>query len=260
MPHSSFKHTMSTLSVIIITKNESNRIEACLQSVAWADEIIVLDSGSSDDTVLKARRYTQKIDVTDWPGFGLQKNRALQKASCHWVLSIDADEQVSEQLRDEILSVMKSGTSSSAYSMRRLSSYLGKILQHGDWKNDTCVRLFLRDKAHFSDDIIHEKLLVLDGKIGELKHPLYHRTFTSVEQIIEKINAYSTLTAQSKLKKGQQANLLKAITHSVWTFVRGYLLRKGFLDGKEGFLLAVSNAQGTFYRYVKMMQANRHER
>jgi len=244
---------MTKLSITIITKNEAPRIEACLRSIAWADEIIVLDSGSTDDTVSLCQKYTDKVFVTDWPGFGPQKNRALEKATGEWVLSIDADEQVSEGLREEIAALIKSDTRYCAYAIPRLSSYLGKTLRHGDWANDYCVRLFKRGQAQFSNDSIHEKLQITDGKVGQLKNPLYHLTFTSLEQVLEKVNHYSTLSATAKHAKGQRATLLKAIGRGLWTFFRCYLLKGGFLDGREGFMLAVSNAEGTYYRYVKML-------
>lgn len=244
---------VSKLSVTIITKNEANRIEACLRSIAWADEIIVLDSGSTDDTVALCKKYTDQIFVTDWPGFGAQKNRALGKATGDWILSIDADEQISDALRDEIRILLQSNPSCTAYTILRLSSYLGKTLHHGDWTNDYCVRLFRRNCAQFTNDLVHEKLQVLQGKIGKLKNPLYHQTFISLEQILEKVNHYSTLSAQAKYNKGRRATLFKAIMHGLWTFFRCYILKRGFLDGREGFMLAVSNAEGTYYRYIKMM-------
>lgn len=243
----------SKLSITIITKNEVNRVEACLRSVTWADEIIVLDSGSTDDTVVLCKKYTDQVFVTDWPGFGPQKNRALEKATGDWILSIDADEQVSDELRHEIRVLVQSNPSCSAYAIPRLSSYLGKILRYGDWENDYCVRLFRRGHAQFTNDIVHEKLQIINGEIGRLKNPLYHQTFISLEQILKKVNSYSTLSAKAKYSKGQRATLSKAIGHGLWTFFRCYVLKRGFLDGREGFMLAVSNAEGTYYRYIKMM-------
>jgi glycosyltransferase involved in cell wall biosynthesis len=243
---------MTTLSVIVITKNESDDIEDCLKSVAWADEIIVLDSGSIDDTVLKSKQYTPHVFVTDWPGFGQQKNRALEKATGDWVLSIDADEQVSHELHHEILAVINTRSHNTAYAISRLSRYAGKIIRHGDWKNDVCLRLFRRGAASFSTDIVHEKLCVSQGDISVLKGFLYHRTMNSVAEMLDKMNTYSTLSAQMKYAKGDRANIWQAIFHGLWRFFRAYFLRLGFLDGKEGFLLAVAGAQEAFYRYVKM--------
>lgn len=245
---------MPLLSVIIIVKNEADRIETCLRSVAWADEIIVLDSGSVDDTVERCKKYTNKIFIMDWPGFGLQKNRALEKATSDWILSIDADECVDEKFQKEIADVLRnSNPNIYAYSFPRFSSYLGKTLKHGDWKNDYCVRLFKRGYAHFSDDIVHEKIIISDHRIKQLKSPIYHETFINLEQILEKINLYSTLTAKIKHEKGERGSLRKAVWHGVWTFLRSYVIKRGFLDGREGFMLAVSNAEGAYYKYLKMI-------
>lgn len=241
------------LSITIITKNEANRIEACLRSIAWADEIIVLDSGSTDNTVALCQKYTDQVFITDWPGFGPQKNRALEKATGDWVLSIDADEQISDALHHEILAVIQSNPPYSAYAILRQSSYLGKILRHGDWSNDYCIRLFRRTHVQFTNDCVHEKVQVITGKTGKLKNPFYHQTYTSLEQVIEKINSYSSLTAKTKHEKGQRATLFKAIGRGLWTFFRCYILKRGFLDGREGFMLAISNAETTYYRYAKMM-------
>lgn len=242
-----------SLSIIIITKNEAERIDACLQSVAWADEIIVLDSGSTDNTVEKCQQYTDKIFITDWPGFGPQKNRALEKASGDWVFSIDADEHMTPLLADEIRRVI-TANAYDAYVVPRLSSYCGKTLKHGDWRNDHCLRLFRRGRAHFSNDSVHEKLLLNpDARTAQLKNSLHHQTFTSLQQMLEKMNSYSSLSASAKYAAGKRASLATAIGHGLWTFLRGYVLKGGFLDGREGFMLAVSNAEGTYYRYLKMV-------
>lgn len=244
---------MASLSVILIVKNEALRLEACLRSVEWVDEIIVFDSGSTDRTVEIARAVTPHVFLTDWPGFGPQKNRALARVTADWVLSIDADERVSLQLRDEILQILRDSGQCVAYSLPRLSTYLGKTIRYGDWRGDRCIRLFRRGGARFSDDLIHERLIVGSGQIGRLSGPLYHDTFYSLSQVLNKVNDYSTLGAQQKMTEGKHASFAKAIGRGLWTFLRGYVLRAGFLDGREGFLLAVSNAEGVYYRYLKML-------
>jgi glycosyltransferase involved in cell wall biosynthesis len=244
---------MASLTTIIITRNEASRIEACLRSIAWSDEIIVLDSGSTDNTVAICKQYTDNVFVTDWPGFGPQKNRALAKATSDWILSLDADERLSEKLVDEIRKLLGSSTSYTAYAIPRLSTYLGKTLKYGDWSNDYCVRLFRRNSAQFTPEIVHEKLQVMEGEVARLQNPIYHQTFTDLEQVLAKVNSYSSLGARAKYAKGQRGTLLKAIGRGLWTFFRGYVLKGGFLDGPEGFMLAVSNAEGTYYRYLKML-------
>jgi glycosyltransferase involved in cell wall biosynthesis len=240
-----------TISVVIIAKNEATSIAECLASVAWADERIVLDSGSTDGTVDMARELGAAVYVTpDWPGFGPQKNRAIALATCDWILSLDADEQVSPQLRDEILSVVKTGDAV-AYRMPRSSRYCGRYLCHGGWWPDHVTRLFRHGHGRFSDDLVHERLLV-EGKVGTLTHPLLHDTYASLEEVIGKINRYSSLGAEQAFARGERCGLMAAIGHGAWAFFRTYVLRLGFLDGGHGFLLAVSNAEATYYRYAKL--------
>lgn len=242
----------STLSVIIIVKNEEHDIRGCLESIAWVDEIIVLDSGSSDGTLSIANEYTDHIYVSsDWQGFGVQKNRALAYASCEWVLSLDADERVSEDLRREIEEAIES-TSTFTYKLPRLSSYCGKFIRHSGWWPDHVTRLFKRGKASFSDDLVHERL-VFQGVAAELTAPLLHITYKDLDEVITKINQYSTLGARNSHQKGKRGGLASALVHGTWAFVRTYIIRAGFLDGAEGLMLAISNAEATYYRYLKLM-------
>lgn len=244
---------MQTLSVTIITKDEAHDIRACLESVKWADEIIVLDSGSTDDTVAIAREYTDKIFVTDWPGYGPQKNRAIQKATGDWILSLDADERVSEALRVGIQKVLATNANAYVvYSIPRISTYCGKLLRHGDWKKDYCKRLFKRGQAKFQALAVHESLQG-QGKLGKLSGHLLHNTFKDLEEMLGKLNRFSSLSADMRQQEGKHASLMTAITHGIWTFLRGYVFRLGFLDGREGFMLAFSNAEGSYYRYLKLM-------
>jgi glycosyltransferase involved in cell wall biosynthesis len=250
---------MPPLSVIIITKNEETHISDCLASIAWCNEIIVVDCGSTDNTVARCQKYTDNVFVVDdWQGFGVQKNRALAKATGEWVLSIDADERVTATLQQEIKHAITHATYT-AFRMPRKSHYCGRWIKHSGWTPDFVTRLFRRDCARFSDDIIHEKVQVLQGDIGTLKMPLLHYSFNSLEEVLEKINSYSSANAHKHFKQGKKSSLTKAIFHGLWSFVRTYILRAGFLDGREGFMLAVSNAEGTYYRYLKLMflQENR---
>jgi glycosyltransferase involved in cell wall biosynthesis len=244
---------MLSLSIILITKNEEKNISECLASVAWADEIIVVDSGSTDNTVTLCRSFTDKILVTkDWPGFGPQKNRALDRATCEWVLSIDADERVTNTLEAEIKQAIVDGKAS-AFRIPRQSRYCGRWIKHSGWSPDYVIRLFRRDSARFSDDIVHEKVVVSQGDIGTLKTPLKHYSFNSLEEVLNKTNSYSSANALKSYERGKKSSLSKAIFHGLWAFVRTYVLQVGFLDGREGFMLAVSNAEGTYYRYLKLI-------
>jgi len=242
---------MSRLSIILITKNEEHDLADCLKSVNWADEIIICDSGSTDATLDIARQFSDKVYSTDWPGFGPQKNRALDKASGQWVLSIDADERVSPELKDEILGVLSSHNPADAYSIPRHSFYCGHPIRHGDWRDDRVTRLFQRNKAKFCDSLVHESLQV-EGQIASLKAPLIHHAFKDLHEVLRKIDHYSTLGAQNRHQKGKTGSLSQALGHALWTFIRGYIFRLGFLDGKAGFQLAVSNAEGCYYRYLKL--------
>lgn len=243
----------NSLSVIIITKNEAHDIQQCLDSVAWANEIIVLDSGSIDNTVEICRRYTDKVFETDWPGFGIQKNRALEKATHEWVLSIDADETVNHDLQQEILSTINSPEQDyAAYEIPRQSIYCGKLIKYGAWHQKAVIRLFKREKGRFDDAIVHENLII-DGKIGKLTNALIHYTYRNLDEMLEKMNLYSTLSAQRKNTKGKKGSLRAALLHGFWAFFRSYFLQRGFLDGKFGFMLAISNAEYAYYTYLKLM-------
>lgn len=243
---------MSTLSVIIITLNAQLHLANCLESVSWADEIIVVDAGSNDATVSIASNFTPHIFVyTDWQGFGVQKNRALAHASGQWVLSIDADEAVPEQLMLEIKQAIKNPVYN-AWMMPRLSRYCGRWIKHA-WGKDEVLRLIKREYASFSNALVHEKLYLAQGKTGKLRTPLLHFSFNSVEEVLHKLNQYSTAGAIMQWEKGKKSNLRTAIWHGLWAFIRIYIFKRGFLDGREGFMLALSNAEGTYYRYIKLL-------
>ena len=246
------------LSVIVITMNEEAAIARALRSVAFADEIVVVDSGSTDRTAEIARELGAKVTVTDdWPGFGPQKNRALDLATGDWVLSLDADEWLTAESAEEIRRVISaSPADTAAFRMPRRSSFCGRFLRHSGWWPDYVVRLFRRGRARFSDDSVHERVMA-DGAVDTLREPIMHETFVDLEDLVGKMNRYSTLTAQRLQRDGKRAGLAEAVLRAVWAFLRTYVFRAGFLDGREGFMLAVATAEGTYYRYVKLMQRAR---
>jgi glycosyltransferase involved in cell wall biosynthesis len=245
--------TPAGLSVILITRDEEKSIAAALDSVSWADELIVVDSGSTDRTVEIARAHGAKVTVTpDWPGFGAQKNRALDLATREWVLSLDADERVTDELRAEIRAMMSGRATLDAYEMPRLSRYCGHLMRHGGWWPDRVTRLFKRGTARFSDDLVHERLVV-QGALGRLQSHLLHEAFDDLEEVLDKVNRYSSAGARMAHAKGRSGSVTSAVLHGAWTFIRTYFLQAGFLDGRRGFMLAVSNAEGTYYRYLKLM-------
>jgi glycosyltransferase involved in cell wall biosynthesis len=245
------------LSVIIITKNESQHIDRCLASVAWADEIIVFDSGSTDITVEICKRYTPWVFVTDWPGFGPQKQRALDKASGDWILSIDADEYISDALKAEIQNVI-SKNAANGYEIPRLSSYCGKQIKHGGWWPDYVLRLFRHKDGRFTDDIVHERITV-NGKTQQLTNPILHEAFVDSEEVLRKINTYSSLGAKKLFAQGKKTSLTQALYKSIWTFFRTYILQAAFMNGPHGLMLAISNAEGTYYKYVKLLDLCRKQ-
>ena len=247
---------MPKLSVIIITKNEALHIHDCLASVTFADEIIVVDAHSADNTVTLCHSFTNKVFVTeDWPGFGPQKNRALDYAQGEWILSLDADERVSPTLQQEIQQAIQTDLYT-AFSIPRRSSYCGRWMQCG--YPDRVIRLFKKDCARLSSHILHEKVEVFQGCVGTLKTPLLHYSFSSLEEVLEKVNSYSSIGAHMLAVQGKKSGLRKALLHGLWTFFRTYFLKRGFLDGREGFMLAVSNAEGVYYRYLKLMYLGKH--
>ena len=249
-----------TLSVIVITKNEAARIDACLASVAFAGEWIVVDSRSSDDTVARARRHGARVTISDdWPGFGAQKQRALDLATGDWVLAIDADERVSPELAARIEAVVRDdrgGGDLVAYELSRLSQMSGRWIRHGDWYPDRVVRLFRRGRARFSPDLVHERVVV-DGPVGRLEGDLLHYTMPTYEDAIAKMNRYSSGRATDKVAAGDRGGLVMALGHAAWAFLRSYIVRRGFLDGAAGFIVASYIAEGTWWRYLKMAELAR---
>lgn len=248
------------LSVVIITKNEAHNIRDCLNSVSFADEIVVFDSGSSDNTVAICQEYTDKVIVTDdWPGYGVQKQRAINHATGVWILCLDADERLSAELQEEVKSTLQN-THYIAFYMSFISSYCGRKIYFGDWKNESHIRLFQKDQATISADIVHEDLVFFDPnakeKISKFKHPVYHHPFRDLDMVLDKVNRYSKIGAIKKYNHQKKASIFTAVFRGLWTFIRGYFLKLGFLDGREGFMLAVSNAEGTYYRYLKLVMMN----
>ena len=246
------------LSVVIIARNEAARIERCIASVRWAGEVIMLDGGSTDATVERAQALGARVETaTDWPGFGPQKNRALALASGEWVLSLDADEWVDDALAGAIRAVIEDPRSAAVWRMPRRSRYCGQVMRHSGWWPDHVTRLWRRGSARFSDDLVHERVLCDGTRPATLTAALDHESFAGFEQVIEKMNRFSTDGAAMMHARGLQGSVGRALLHGFWTFVRTYVLRRGFLDGRYGLLLAISNAEGSYYRYLKLMQRQR---
>lgn len=241
------------ISVIIIAKNEEAVIARCLESAQWADEIVLVDSGSTDRTLQIAEQFRARtIVTTDWPGPGPQRNRAIDHATGEWILALDADEWVTPELRDEIRATVSASNIHAGYRIPRLSSYCGRRMRHSGWWPDYVSRLFKRGRARFGGGIVHDHLIP-DGPLGKLRNPLLHEAITDLDDMLHKLNSYSSWGAQTLHEKGRRAGLSTALGHGAWTFLKTYLFRAGFLDGREGFMLAVSNAEGAYYKYLKLM-------
>ena len=216
-----------------------------------ATQIVVVDTQSTDRTLVIAQRYGALISSPpDWPGFGPQKNRALDLASEDWVLSLDADERLTPELRAEIKGVLDK-PQTDCYAIPRLSWYCGRFMRHSGWTPDYVDRLFKRGSARFSSDLVHERLIP-KGPVLKLKNQMLHYSFMNLAQVQEKMERYSTASAQQAFARGKTASPLKAILHGAWSFFRTYILRAGFLDGPQGFSLALANAKGSYLRYIKL--------
>lgn len=242
---------MAKLSVILITKNEMLNIRECLASVSWADEIIVVDSGSTDGTPDVCRELGARVYEHDWPGFGVQKNRALGYASHDWVLSIDADERVTPELRAQIGSAMHGGYD--GYFVPRLSQFCGKFIRHCGWYPDYVLRLFKKSRAQFSDDVVHEHV-VLNGRSAKLRSPLLHYTYLNRADVERKTLQYAQAGAAKSFARGKRAQAWDAPMRGGWAFVRTYVMRAGFLDGVAGYQIACMNARTTYLKYLQLQQ------
>jgi len=243
------------LSVIIITKNEEKNLRRCLESVLWADEIIVLDSGSTDQTVSIAKEYTPHVYSTapaDWQGYGIQKQRALAYAKNEWVLNLDADESVDSVLKNAICTAISSNVADGYRVPIRMCFYDKPLRYSSSPKRH--IRLFKRKGASYSEDIVHEKIkLPMDARVAKLRHPILHHSFQDVSHALYKMNRYSSYSAKIRIKNKKNIGLSKTLLGTGWMFFRCYFLQRGFLDGKEGLLFSFLSAQGTFYRGIKQI-------
>ena len=243
---------MSRLSVIVICRNEAANIRACLESVGFADQIVLLDSGSSDDTVAIARACGAQVHQSvDWPGFGAQKNRALALAASDWVLSIDADERVSPELGAQIRQALLQ-EQHQAFEIPRLTQFCGQWIRHCGWTPDYVLRLFRRGAARFSDDLVHERVLLQPGRPGRLSVPLLHYSYPTPAHYWRKLEQYSQAWAVQRHARGQTTTMLRAALAGIVAFTRSYVLRLGFLDGAMGFAVCTMQAQAAFGKYFAL--------
>jgi glycosyltransferase involved in cell wall biosynthesis len=242
---------MNKISVIVITKDEEKNISACLKSVEWVDELIVVDSESTDRTVEISRQFTDKVFIRKWEGYVPQKRYALNLTSNEWVLSLDADERITPELKDEILKI--SPDNFSGFKIRRKNFLLKKEITSCGWEKDYQLRLLKKDKTSFSDRLVHEKFLV-DGDVATLNNPMHHYTFSSFSDYLNKINYYTSLKAQELFRKKKRIGGWTIFSHTVSAFFAFFIFRKGFKDGVYGLIISMLHSVSTMMNYIKLWE------
>jgi glycosyltransferase involved in cell wall biosynthesis len=245
---------MDTITAAVITLNEEANLAACLESVAFADEIVVLDAGSTDGTLEIARRFTDRVYSEPWAGYSRQKNRAFDLATGDWILSLDADERITPDLGAEIVVLLEDPPPAvDGYRLPFKVYYRGKWIRHGGFYPEVHLRLFRRGRGRFGERAVHEAIEV-DGPVGLLEHPVEHHTYQSVSDYIRRMERYSTLSAEEYFSKGRRTGSLGVVGRAAFTFFRMYVLERGFLDGYEGLLLAGLYGMYTFVKYAKLRE------
>jgi glycosyltransferase involved in cell wall biosynthesis len=245
------------LSVTVVAKNEATDLGAALASVAWADEIVVVDSHSTDDTVAIARQYTDRVVVHDWLGHVEQKNYAASLASHDWILSIDADERVTTELADEIRTLLGGEPRHQAFWIPRVTWHLGRWVRTTDWFPDYQSRLYDRRRARWTGRYVHENLAI-DGTAGRLQGDIQHYAYRDIADHLETIDRYTTLAARQMYEDGRRAGMLQLAGHPPLAFLRNYIARGGIRDGVPGFIISSMNAYYVFLKFAKLWELQHH--
>ncbi|MDY1037549.1 glycosyltransferase family 2 protein [Lelliottia sp. CFBP8978] len=246
------------LSVVMIAKNAADLLPECLDSVSWADEIILLDSGSDDNTTEIARAAGVKVFVdTDWQGYGIQRQRAQSFATCEYVLMIDTDERITPELQHAIQATLAAPVSGAVYSIARRNYFLGRFMRHSGWYPDRVLRLYERERYRYNDNLVHESLDCDKAQVIALSGDLRHLTCRDFASFQRKQLNYATAWAQERHQRGKKTTIASIFAHTLGAFLKTLLLRGGVLDGKQGWLLAVVNAQYTFNKYTELWALNR---
>lgn len=242
---------MNKLSVVVITLNEEKNIARCLESIRWADELIIVDSGSSDQTcAIAEEQFGARVFHQGWPGDGPQKRFGIEQASNDWCLVLDADEELSPELAASMQRALTSG-SASCYKIHRRSYFLGKILKHGDWGRDWIVRLFDKTRHQYTNPVAHSRLDVRKADASALDGFLIHHSQEDMFLSIKKLNDYSTISAQMMAERGRKSSSLNAVFRGYFAFFRSYFMRMGFLDGIHGYLCARNIGLGAYLKHIK---------
>jgi (heptosyl)LPS beta-1,4-glucosyltransferase len=242
-----------SLAAVLIVKNEAHHLRACLETLRWADEIVVLDSGSTDATCDIAGEFTDRVAVrSDWQGFGVQRQRAEAMVESDWILMVDADERVTPELRASIQAAVAAGEPA-IHTLPRLSWCFGDFIRHSGWYPDRVARLYPRGKAGYDASLVHEKLQNPHGlPVRALQGDLLHYTYRDLRHYLEKSAHYAQAWAEQRAARGKQGSLLDGIVHGLGCFLRMYVLKAGFLDGRQGLLLALLSAHSTFAKYADL--------
>jgi len=244
---------MNALTAVVITYNEESNIEDCLQSLTVADEIIIVDSNSSDKTVELAKKYTEKIFVVDWKGYAAAKNYGIDRSSNDWILSIDADERLSDELVNSIQKLKSQKPSAAGFTIPRRTWYLKRWIKAGGWYPDRNIRLFNRQSGRFKQVPVHEAVN-LSGNVIDLDGDILHFSYNNISDHIIRIDKYSSLAALNWYKNGRKPNFLIMLVRPIWEFLRKFVLLRGYKDGKEGLILAGMHAFYVFSKYVKLYE------
>jgi glycosyltransferase involved in cell wall biosynthesis len=245
------------LTATVITKNESANLAAALESVAFADEIVVVDSRSTDDTVDIARRYTDRVIVRPWPGYVAQKNFAAEQARHDWILSLDADERVPVALAEEIRALMRVGPDAAGYRMPRVTFHLGRWIRSTDWYPDYQLRLYDRRRARWAGRHVHESVAA-DGPVVKLRHELQHYAYRDLSHHLQTMDRYTTLAARQMFEDGRRASWSELALHPVFAFLRNYVLRGGVRDGHVGLIISLMNAGYVGMKFAKLWELCSH--
>ena len=243
----------ATIAAVIITKNEQDSLRDCLESLRWVDEIIIVDSGSTDNTEAIAREYTEHFYVNaQWPGFGKQKQLAQSYATSDWVLAVDADERIDDTLRENILAMLENPPQNTVYNLNELTWVFGRFLKHSGWYYRH-VRLYPNKLTQYNDNLVHESVIIPQGcQIAELDGDILHYSYQNLNHYLVKSAGYARAWADQRQARGKKASLSQGIIHAIGCFLKMYVLKRGFLDGQQGFLIALLSAHSTFVKYADL--------
>lgn len=247
------EHKKLNVTACVVSFNEEQNIRRCLESVSWCSEIVVVDSFSTDRTLEIAREYTDNVIQREWPGFRAQKEFARQQGTCEWSLMLDCDEEISPELKDEIFQALETADGTDGFEMPRMVYYLGRWIRHGDWYPDRKLRLYRKDAGEIIGIDPHDYVEV-QGATKRLQRPIFHYTYDDLTHHLNTINRFSTISAEEKFRLGKRARIMDLLFRPFWKFIRGYVFKRGFLDGRQGLIIARMTSFEVWLKYLKLRQ------